>query len=439
MNKDITDPGEGSRLQRHESLWLLPAGLLAMLPLLVLKREFGQLFWFGDEWDLIDLIDRMGFWKWTWMVFAENFVPLFKIMWGGCLHLFGGSYWAMLLILWSTHALNTILMGRVMRTCRFDWPAIWLAQVIFALTPINVETLGWSVQWSAVLAPTFMLLALDLHVRRQPHLAPFSLKTHLAFFALSLASALCFSRGILTGVLIAIASLWPAENFKATLKSRLIYAGVVLLPALLAAAAIILFSSGNHQGLSGHVHEVVSYAGKYFALNPLYWLLRMDSWGSHTITALAGLKLAIIIHALRKSHGPQRLLLLLLLAFDLANSALIGIGRYHTEALAVVSSRYQYGSLLVFLPMLGVCFEQALRNLPSILRSRAAVVLVLLCLAWKTARGWPAEIRAFIPYRGTENRQLLLGEGQTADSTVPGTPYMTSPRAKELIKKYNLH
>ncbi len=31
---------------------------------------FSRLYWFGDEFDLIDQIDRLGFWRWVWLAFA---------------------------------------------------------------------------------------------------------------------------------------------------------------------------------------------------------------------------------------------------------------------------------------------------------------------------------------------------------------------------------
>src|SRR5580698_1238446 len=146
--KDLNADRVSAEGKRRE-LWILAGSACAsLLPLFIYHRLFVQLFWFGDEFDLIDQIDRLGFWKWVWLTFAENFVPLFKVLWGGAVIGFGGSYAAMIAIVWLTHGLNVALLGRVMRTCGLSWSAVFIAQVVFGLTAANCETLGWSVQWS---------------------------------------------------------------------------------------------------------------------------------------------------------------------------------------------------------------------------------------------------------------------------------------------------
>jgi len=56
----------------------------------------------------------------------------------------------------------------VLRAAGAGWFATLLALGLFSLTPGNLETLGWTVQWSAVLATTFLLLGLDLQQRAAP-------------------------------------------------------------------------------------------------------------------------------------------------------------------------------------------------------------------------------------------------------------------------------
>jgi hypothetical protein len=205
-------PQHRDRAPGSSDRWiLLAAGCLALAPFVAYHRLFGRLYWFGDEFDLIDQIDRIGFWRWIWLVFAENFVPVFKLLWGGGVLAFGGSYLAMVATVWLTHALNVALLGRVMRTCGLSWVAVICAQVAFGLSPANIETLAWTVQWSAVLSVTFMLLAFDGFFR-----AP----SGPASFAWSAASALSFSRGVLAGPLLALGSLWPGRGQPEAISSR---------------------------------------------------------------------------------------------------------------------------------------------------------------------------------------------------------------------------
>jgi hypothetical protein len=157
----------------------------------------------------------MGFGRWTGAMFAENFVPLFKLLWGGALLGLGGSYAAMLWLLWLTHALNTALLGRLLFRAGLTWPGVALALVCFALPVANLETLGWSVQWSAILALAF-LLAWSA-VARDPRLTPrwLELAGARALVLCAAASALCFSRGVLTGGVLAAALLLPLLSRRA--------------------------------------------------------------------------------------------------------------------------------------------------------------------------------------------------------------------------------
>src|ERR1039458_228114 len=76
-------PQHRDRAPGSSDRWiLLAAGCLALAPFVAYHRLFGRLYWFGDEFDLIDQIDRIGFWRWIWLVFAANFVPVFKLLWG---------------------------------------------------------------------------------------------------------------------------------------------------------------------------------------------------------------------------------------------------------------------------------------------------------------------------------------------------------------------
>lgn len=424
-------------LRSRDWSWTLPAGVASLLPFVIFHRQFGELFWFGDEFDLIDQIDHYSLWKWTWQAFAENFVPLFKAGWGNAISWFDGSYFAMLALLWVTHAVNTVIVGRILLAVRASLFVTVFTQVIFALSPGNLETLGWTVQWSAVLAMTFLLLGLDRHFRH-----PSSTSRETAILAGHVAgSALSFSRGVLTGAVLAAGVLWPADGRLdwRGLRPRLLAAAACLAPAVGVALLIAKYSSGNHQHLGGHLGSVTQYGAYYFALNPLHSLLSVDSFGPYTALILGTAKIALLVHGWRRSEGALRQLLGLLILFDLGNSALLGIGRYHTGMQTAISSRYQYGALLATLPFLALWLEACLSRIPVSVRRAAAVVVAAAILAF-VVRRWPADLAPFARSRGTESREVLLGGGyMPVKGAVPGLPSMTSSRAKELIRRYNLH
>ena len=435
----VPTPAPATPLQRALP-WL--AGLAALAPFLIWHREFQKLFWFADDIFLLDQLAEMGLRDWTTRVFAENFVPLFKVLWGGAALTFDGSYAAMLWLLWLTHALNTFLLGRLLQRAGFPWFAGLATQLVFALTPANLETLGWSVQWSAVLATSFLLLALWWHEQHCDNSRVFSWRLHLPLFLFATASACSFSRGVLTGVVLALGLLLPALASRdwLALARRLPGAILCLLPALVVAGVIMLYSSGNHQQLGGHWGDVLQFGASYFLLNPGYVLLGGTSLHPGVLLLLGTTKIGMITAALFFARGRVRQLLLLLLAYDLGNALLIGIGRYHTGFLASLSSRYQYSSLLATLPFAALLLAVALDRLPLV-RQRTWVAAVLISLlAGYCLWGWPAALAEFTGWRGTDMRKLMAAPATTDPAVrVPALEFMHIERAKALQRAYHLH
>jgi hypothetical protein len=422
-------PGEASA---REWPILLLSGLVALLPYVVCHALFGRLFWFADEFELIDQFDRLGFWRWMWLAFAENFVPLFKLLWGGSVFVFGGSYAAMLTIVWLTHGLNVALLGRLMRAAGLSWVAVFFAQLLFALTPGNIETLGWSVQWSAVLSATFMLLALDCALRSAQMRAP---------IAWSAASALSFSRGVLTGFLTAGVFLrihWGSLGVRGR---RLAFACACVAPSVAVGFLIaVIVPSGNQSHMAGHWGAAAMFGAWYYCVNPVHHLLEFDSWGPRTTILLGLLKVALVVWSLARSRGRTRALFVALLAFDLGNTALLGIGRYHTGLLASASSRYQYGSLIAFLPAAGFLFSRLWARLPAPESARRlALASLFAVVGWSMCRQWSVDLAEFVGPRGRDAWQILLSDPDPDPHSVPGIPGLPVERAKALIAKYDLH
>ena len=425
--------------ERSARRLILAAGLAALLPLLWQWSAFRELYWFGDEWDLLAQIDRTGFGPWLWSVFAENFVPLFKLLWGGAVFVFGGHYLALLVLLWLTHAANTVLFGRLLHRSGFPLPATLACQLTFGLSVLHIETLGWTVQWSAVLATTFLLLGL-LGLPTPGTATPDRRRVALLVLA-SAASALSLSRGVLTGAVLALAQLWPAPHWRLDLRrTALLRAALCLAPAVGAAALIAVFATGNHRALSGHLTDIATYAAWYFGLNPLHRLTDFDSIGPLTTALLLTAKLALLAGGLRLATPSQRHLLLLLLAFDLGNSALLGIGRYHTGLETTISSRYQYGSLLATLPFLGLVLAAAFARLPRAfhLRPAAAVLATAGAVAF-FFHGWNHDAPGFAAARGTATRHLLhVNPDPPEMGAVPGISFLSTQDAKHLERRFGL-
>ncbi|HLP09572.1 MAG TPA: hypothetical protein VK178_15520 [Opitutaceae bacterium] len=433
-------PAEADVPWRRRLPWF--TGLLALAPFVLWHGEFAKLVWFADDLFLVDEISRIGLWRWLCVFFTESFVPLFKLGWGGALHLFGGSYLALLTLLWLTHALNVALLGRVLLRVGLPWFAAVAAQVVFALTPGNLESLAWSVQWSALLATTFLLLGLHVLGNDSARDVCPSWRTTALLALCAAASACCFARGVLTGGVFSVAVLAPAalDRDWRGLVRRTPAALCALAPAIAVALAILLIPQGNQRQLGGHLFEVAQFAATFLFLSPGPQLFGADVTFASALV-FGATKIAVVAGSFSVARGRMRALLLALTAYDLGNAVLLGIGRYHTGALAALGQRYLYGSLLATLPFLAFLLAHFATRFVAHVRLRTALAsALLLLLAVHFLRGWPAALAPFVAWRGTEMRALLAAPYNPApDVKVPALDFMHLERAKALQRAYDLH
>jgi hypothetical protein len=83
---------------------ILASSFASVLPLVIFWRHFHSLVFFGDDWLMLDGLDRLGFGRWLLEPFAgEGVFPLFKILWLSALRMTGGNYFGLIVILWITH------------------------------------------------------------------------------------------------------------------------------------------------------------------------------------------------------------------------------------------------------------------------------------------------------------------------------------------------
>jgi hypothetical protein len=427
------NPGPSTEPRGSRDAWILLAtGLLALTPYLAYRALFNRLYWFGDEIDQVDLIDRLGFWHWTWLFYGENFAPVFKLLWGGCLFAFGGAYAPMVALVWLTHALNVVLLGRLMRACALPWSAVLPAQAVLGFTSATIETLAWSVQWSSVLSVTFALLALDVFLRRPDRFLP---------AAWSVASALSFSRGILTGPVLAFGTLIPAEGMAPGRPARRLACVLALIaPSLAVVAVMMLLGEGNHRHMAGHWGQAALFSLWYCCLNPAYHVFFVDSWGWRTVALLGIAKFSLVAWSLIRSRGRLRLLILLLVLYDLGYAVLLGVGRYHTGLLASMSSRYQYMSLVGILPAAGFWLSSQWTRLPApAWARRLALGVVLVVASVAMCRQWRSDLDPFSTYRGSDSRRIFFEDPNPLPGSVPGYAALPIERAQALVAKYHLH
>ena len=162
------------------------------------------------------------------------------------------------------------LSGDALARAGFPVFATLFSVLIFALSPVNIETLGWSVQWSSVLATSFLLIGMWWLEKNRDYLEGVSWRVHLPLFLFATASACSFSRGVLTGAVLGLGFLLPIMlGFAPRLiPKRLPGFLLCLLPAVAVAIVIKMGSSGNHQDMAGHWGDIMEFGASYFLLNP---------------------------------------------------------------------------------------------------------------------------------------------------------------------------
>jgi hypothetical protein len=397
------------------------SALVSMLPLLVWWRQFAVLFFFQDDWELLQGAANNDLIQWLFQPFlGEGVLPLFKLLWIVAVRASGGSYLFLMVLLWATHFAILLTFGWLLLRFHLSATAAAIAILTLGLPWTNLETLGWSMQWSALLAILFLLLAWHLLLGIQDE------RRWMFWYVLCLsATGLVSTRGVFYGGVLAafiLASPMVRKKWPLTIWS--------LLPSVIITIATLLAKGSGFVGLGATLSSEASFAAHDLLLNPLYLLFSYP--GRHVgLLALAmfgAAKAAVIAWAIINTRGtPLRVLLLTLLAFDLLNAAALGYGRAYTGILATVSARYQYVSLLCFGPAFGYAFSR--------LRKEAAVVLLLLWLGL-IAYPWRTHIGVWSRWRGTDLR-IALQTGAPDAHFDPSS--LTVSTARQLMERYGLH
>jgi hypothetical protein len=403
-------------LPRSTRTAIVASSLASLLPLLVCWSQLRRLFFFHDDWELLDGAARLDLGHWLVEPFlGEGVFPLFKLLWLGAVRLTGGSYFGMILLLWITHVVVCLLFGLLLARFGLTASSIVFAVLTFGLSWTNIETLGWSMQWNSQLAIVFFLAAWHfLLSSRELRCGP------AACFLSLLASGLCSSRGIVSGLVLAIfVVLWSKGEERVRL-------GILCLtPTVLLVAAMWLLTPHHGAPLSA----AILYALNYLLLNPLFLPLPVlrHAFGAGVLLACGALKVAVFVWAFRKAGPSLRPLLWTLVAFDLVVAATLGCNRWSTGLWTATSSRYQYIPLLCFCPMAGI--------LVGHLRSGARFVVVLVC-ACALAYPWKRHTEQWAGWRGSQVRTAIEQAGPM-ERFDPSS--FTAGRARELIRIYGLH
>jgi hypothetical protein len=413
--------------------WLLGTG--ALLPLLLHLPDFQRLFYFQDELDQVHTMDRDGLWSWALSFLGENWVPVFKLTWAALIYLHG-SYFVLIGAVWLLHAVNVGLLARLIQLGGGGTLAMSFAAVLLGLPWFNIETLAWAVRLTAVMSVTCLLGGLLLVAGAAVQTGRRPRRLALGLAILSFLSATSFAQGILAGPVLALAAWFMLSEWP--WRQRLAVAAAAVAPALVVAAIMMTGASGNHQALTAEWQAKVLFAAHAFGANPWRWLAGFDAPAPVSWWLGGVLKLAIFGAALllaRRSRG----LILALLAFEVGNTLLLGLGRYHTGLETTVSWRYQYTSLLTLAPALAWLGSALATRWPSSRTLRVVAAVALAGLAWHLTRPWGQLMPGWSTARGGVTRDALRLPHDEAPESISGVPWIDNARTRELVERYNLH
>jgi hypothetical protein len=406
------------------------ACLACLLPLLLWHAAFQRLWYFGDDWVQLSEMAQVGFASWVLRPFAENVVPLYKLLWGAAIYVFDGSYFALIVLVWLTHILNLWLLAKVLKRCEVPPAAIVCAVLTCGMPWTNIESLAWSVQWTGLLSSAAWLATWLCVLRLRDERRPAAAWVLPLYFASLVAAPLFHSRGILNGLALGACLLFAGRR-----AARL---GAWSLAIAAVMAGIIYLLAARHAPVKPHLQAVphmLAFAFYYLTLNPVFGLLSLplEQISLSLAAGLGALKAIIVGRGFAVSPRQSRPFLMAALLMELGYAAVLGFGRYHTGVGSAPSSRYQYMSWFGFAPFLGMVLNDLLCRItqPQLRRSVAAAVLTAgaLFLLWP----WKQEMENWSGWRGVETRETV--RSAPPDATLRG---ITVARARELVALYHL-
>ena len=423
--------------------WVFYGSLIAWLPLVFYSEHFLKFFYFTNEWDMLHDMDVVGYWKWVFQFRAELFIPVFKFLWTAVVLAGDGNYHHLIYAVFINHMIILILLGYLLRQWGFGPFPVLFVQCVLGANYTHIEVFTWTSQWIGLIALTSFLIILIIFSKGYIRGENLNISNLLWVFVFSLLGALSFGRGVVNGA--ALLGVCLLLFLLRDSRARFLWApGIAAFVPCLAVSLIIVgwsfMHSANLADSGGQIGDILSFFGYGISLNPWYQQIRGLEIDVLHASGLFILNFSIFAMGAYWAKPSQRPVLYVLILFFLGDAALIALGRNHLPVETIPSWRYQYFSIFVMAPFIGIILSRLIRIIPTVpLRSGVAICVLWFSTEW-VFNPWSIYLPSWAESRGVQTRELVLAEDIDPEaSTISGYYKITNERAVELAEKYNLH
>jgi len=382
------------------ALILLVGTVLAYLP-----AWHAGLIW-DDRSFIMDnpLIRRAdGLWRFWFSTKPVDYYPVTSTLWWIEWRLWSGNPLGYHVVNVLLHALDAVLLWRLL--ARLKFPGSWLAAAIFAVHPVNVESVAWIAERKNVLAMLFYLASLSCFVRARSSAVSAGASSSASVWPSSVVSSWRWYGLGLVAFFLALLSKTAVAPMPFVLlglvwwqRGRVKRADVLyVLPLVAMAAAIgsisfwfqshraigadIVRTDGFWARLAGAGWAIWFYAYKAmfpFRLQSIYprWQIDAGAWWSYVPALLvAGVFAACWRGRQTLGRGP----LLGFVYFVVMLSPVLGFLNIGFMKLSLVADHWQYFAIIGPIALFAGAIAKTYRRLGTYLRhALAAVVSVML-------------------------------------------------------------
>ncbi len=301
------------------------------------------------------------------------------------------------------HVLNALLLWRVLH--RLQVPGAWVAAMIFAVHPVQVESVAWVTERKNVLSALFCFLALHTYLNARPLNIPGSNRVHWMWYGASLAAFACamLSKTVACSLpAVFLLLIWWKQGRIARLDVRLLTPFFVLGCAL---ALPSLWLEHHHVGTAdidfrlSPIERILLagralwfYAEKLVWPHPLIfsyprWQIDPHAWSQRCFPALA-VAGAFVLFLARRSLGRGPLVALLFFGGTLVPA--LGFVDVYLMRYSYVADHFQYlasvGLIVLATGGVGTVLQARTRHWSAILVGGAMpLIAILATLTWRQA------------------------------------------------------